>query len=156
MEPRIDPSLNDYALEYIEKPGYIHVIVTGRNTAANVRAYTEEVILTCAASGHRRVLVEKRLDGRSLATGDVFDIVARGSQLSVGLFSAVAFVDIHGEDEMVQFAETVAYNRGVPMAAFRDVALAERWMAQAIRADAEEADGAEDTNEGRENRPVSP
>ena len=130
--------MSGYALEIIEKPGYAHVIVTGTNSPENVRGYIEAVIRRCAASGHRRALVEKRLTGRSLATGDVFNIVAHGSQLSLGLFTAVAFVDAYGEDELVQFAETVAYNRGVPLAAFREIAQAERWLANAIRADAED------------------
>jgi hypothetical protein len=117
-----------YELEIADKTGYLHATVTGKNTPENVLAYMSEVMQVCAASGCAYVLVEEKLEGPRLDTLDVFDIVSEGSQRGTGFFRAIAYVDACAEGELMEFAETVAVNRFMPVTYFHTVADAEQWL----------------------------
>jgi len=126
-----------YKLTIDQKPTYLHVIVTGRNSRENVMRYLEETLRECTARSCFRVLIEERLDGPRLGTLDVFQIVSEASSKADGIVKAIAFVDVNAESNMMQFAETVAVNRGVPVVVFSTVAKAEKWLLNEGRADAE-------------------
>ncbi len=118
-----------YHLEIIEKPTYVHAIVTGPNTMENVVGYLKELLRECEARQCFNVLIEERLTGRRLETWDVYQIASDNSALARGVFGAVAYVDVNAGGDLMKFAETVANNRGVPMTLFKTVAEAERWLA---------------------------
>lgn len=111
-----------------ENPGYLHAVVTGKNTLENVMAYMKQLHETCVARGISRVLIEERLTGRRLETWDVYQIAAQGSAQGAGRFDAIAYVDVNASGELMNFAETVAVNRGVPIRVFASVAEAEAWL----------------------------
>ena len=69
-----------YKLTIDQKPGYLHVAVTGRNSSENVVRYMEEVIRECTARRCFRVLIEERLEGPRLGTIEVFG-ASRGLRL---------------------------------------------------------------------------
>lgn len=117
-----------YTLTLHEKPSYLHAIVTGYNSMENVARYLEELRHECMARGCFRVLIEERLEGPRLGTIDVFRIAADGSMRALGLFQAIAYVDVNADSNLMQFAETVAINRGIPVMLFSSVAEAERWL----------------------------
>jgi len=117
-----------YKLTMTEKPGYLHVVVTGQNNRDNVRRYLEELRSECVARGYSKVLVEERLEGPRLEALDVFEIASEGAGEARGKFKAFAYVDVNAKSELMHFAETVAVNRGVPVAVFPTVADAERWL----------------------------
>jgi hypothetical protein len=50
---------------------------------------------------------------------DVFTIVSEGSNQVSGMFKALAYVDVNAGGNLMQFAETVAVNRRVPVAVSR-------------------------------------
>ena len=52
-----------YQLEIIEKPNYLHAIVTGKNTVDNVAAYLKDLLKECEARRCYNVLIEERLEG---------------------------------------------------------------------------------------------
>jgi hypothetical protein len=83
------------------------------------------------------VLIEERLDGPRLGALDVFQIASEASSKAGGTLKAIAYVDVNAEGNMMQFAETVAVNRGVPVVVFSTVADAEKWLLNEDRADAE-------------------
>ncbi len=122
-----------YQLTIVEKPTYLHAIVTGPNTMENVVGYLQELQRACESRQIFNVLIEENLIGRRLETWDVYQIAAEGSARARGLFNAVAFVDVNAGGEMMKFAETVANNRGVPMTAFATVAEAEKWLTGKLR-----------------------
>jgi len=122
-----------YQLQIIEKPTYLHAIVTGSNTLENVTAYLQELTRECEARQCYNVLVEENLTGRRLETWDVYQVAAEGSAHARGLFKAVAFVDVNASGELMKFAETVANNRGVPLTVFATVAEAEKWLTGKLR-----------------------
>ena len=118
-----------YQLRIIEKPTYLHAIVTGRNTQENVAAYLKDLLRECEERQCFNVLIEERLEGRRLETWDVYQIASDSSALARGFFRAIAYVDVNASGELMKFAETVANNRGVPMTLFSTVAEAETWLA---------------------------
>jgi hypothetical protein len=115
-------------LTIAEKPGYLHCIVTGRNTVENVAAYLQELARECEARNCYRVLIEEHLLGRRLETWDVYQLVAASGARNLARFEAVAYVDVNAEGDLMKFAETVASNRGLPMTVFATVPEAENWL----------------------------
>ena len=118
-----------YELTIVEKPGYLHAIVTGRNSPENVAGYLQAAMQECLSRGCRRLLIEENLSGRRLETWDVFEIASRGSGRFASQLDAVAYVDLNAHGELMKFAETVAVNRGLPLSVFATVEEAERWLA---------------------------
>ena len=119
----------DYKLIVQPEPGYLHIVVTGENTRANVMRYMEEVVRECTLRQCFRVLVEERLEGPRLGTLDVFEMVATGSARFLRTLKAMAYVDVNAPtQEMMQFAENVAVNRAFPVRVFPTVHAAERWL----------------------------
>jgi len=117
-----------YQLTITQKPGYLHCIVTGKNTMENVTAYLQELARECEARNCFRVLIEEHLVGRRLETWDVYQLVTEGSARNLGKLHAMAYVDVNAEGDLMKFAETVASNRGLPMTVFATVPEAENWL----------------------------
>ena len=118
-----------YQLAISEKPGYLHVVVTGDNSRENVSRYMEDVIRECTLRQCFSVLVEERLEGPRLGTLEVFEMVAAGSTQFLRTLRAMAYVDVNATSpEMMRFAENVAVNRAFPVRAFTTVAAAENWL----------------------------
>jgi hypothetical protein len=117
-----------YRLTIAKKPTYLHVIVNGQNSRENVLRYLEEILRECTARNCFRVLIEERLDGPRLGTLDVFQIASEGSGKARGILKAIAYVDVNAEGGLMQFAETVAVNRMLPVVVFSSVADAEKWL----------------------------
>jgi hypothetical protein len=117
-----------YDLRIQSKSGYLHAVVTGRNTRENVAGYLAEILQECEARGCFRVLIEERLEGPRLGTLDVFFVVSEGSSRAFGKIRAIAYVDVYAKGDLMRFAETVAVNRAVPVRVFSTVAEAEGWL----------------------------
>lgn len=122
-----------YQLTIEQKPSYLHIIVTGQNTRENVMQYMEEVMRECTSRNCGYVLVEERLDGTRLGTFDVFSMVSEGATQFLGRFKAMAYVDVNGDGGLMQFAENVAVNRGIPIQIFSHVPDAEKWLLHQAR-----------------------
>ena len=104
--------------------------VTGDNTPQDVREYLAEVREACAAHACPRVLIEENLQGPSLRTMDIYDIVTQGSQRAGAAVTMVAFLDTnpaHAAEDM-RFAETLAVNRQLNVRFFTDRHRAEQWV----------------------------
>jgi len=117
-----------YQMKIIERPTYLHAIVTGANPVENVTGYMQELKRECEARQYFNLLIEESLTGRRLETWDVYQIASEGSSSARGVFRAVAYVDVNASGELMKFAETVANNRGLPMTLFATVAEAEKWL----------------------------
>jgi hypothetical protein len=117
-----------YRMTIVEKPSYLHFVVTGENTKENVAAYLDEVLRECRARACFRVLIEEHFEGPRLGTSDVFAISSEGSAKAMGSMKAIAYVDVNAEGGLMQFAENVAVNRALPVTVFATVAEAEAWL----------------------------
>lgn len=118
-----------YQLKIVEKPTYLHAIVTGQNSMESVLGYLQDLLRECEARQSFNVLIEENLTGRRLETWDVYQVASDGSAHARGIFRAVAYVDVNANGDLMKFAETVANNRGVPINVFATVAEAEQWLA---------------------------
>ena len=126
-----------YQLTIVPKSGYLHAVVTGQNTKENVAGYLDDLLRECLARGCSKVLIEERLEGPRLGTGDVFALASQGSARALGKMKAIAYVDVNAEGGLMRFAETVAVNRALPVTVFPTVAEAEAWLRAADRGAAE-------------------
>ena len=117
-----------YKLTITQKPAYMHAVVTGVNRMENVLGYLAEVRRECAARRCSRVLIEERLEGPRLDATEVFRVAAQGSDRASGSFTAIAYVDVNAEGDLMKFAETVAVNRFLPVAVFSSLGEAEKWL----------------------------
>jgi hypothetical protein len=117
-------------LKIEQKPGYLHVVVIGQNSMENVRAYLGELRGECVARGCFRVLIEEHLEGPRLKTLDVFEVISSGSNPALGLYTAIAYVDLNAEGDLMKFAQAAAVNRGLPVSIFSTVAEAEQWISR--------------------------
>jgi hypothetical protein len=117
-----------YILTISKQSTYLHAIATGQNSRENVEGYLAEILHECKAANCFRVLIEEHLEGPRLDTLNVFQIVSEGSSQAIGIFDAIAYVDIHARGDLMQFAETVAVNRALPVNIFSTVADAEQWL----------------------------
>ena len=117
-----------YHLTITQEPAYLHAIVTGVHSKANVGGFLRDVLRECADRHCFKVLIEERLEGPGLELLDVFKIVSRGSIEASGKLKAIAYVDAHVEAGLMKFAEDVAINRAIPLRLFTTVAEAEKWL----------------------------
>ncbi|MBV8785027.1 MAG: hypothetical protein JOZ67_12630 [Gammaproteobacteria bacterium] len=120
----------EYRLTITAEADYLHILVTGTNSPETVAAYLAEVQQACLARQCFRVLIEEDLAGPRLTTFPVFRVAADASERAVGVLQAIAYVDARAQGELMQFAATVARNRGLPVAVFPTVALAREWLAR--------------------------
>ena len=117
-----------YKLTLHQTPTYLHAVVTGPNDRETVMRYLDELRGECIARRCFRVLVEERLVGPRLGAMDVFQIALSGSNKASGVYEAFAYVDVNADGDLMQFAETVALNRAIPVAVFSTVAAARSWL----------------------------
>ena len=75
-----------YELKIIEKPTYLHAIVTGQNTMENVVGYLQDLLRECEARQSFNVLIEENLTGRRLETWDVYQVASDSSAHARGIF----------------------------------------------------------------------
>ena len=75
------------------------------------------------------MLVKERLERPRLDVMEVFMIASEGSKKALGEFDAAAYVDVYAGD-LMRFSETVAVNRGIPVAVFDSVENAEQWLTE--------------------------
>ena len=128
-----------YELTIDQKPTYLHAIITGWNSKENVIRYMIKFFASASAatvqSSDRRALRR----ASSPCGIDVFEIASMGGGKARDLLWAMAYVDVNAVSDMMQFAETVAVNRSLPIAVFATVADAEKWLLSKVRVDAESA-----------------
>jgi len=117
-----------YVLTIIQEPAYLHAIVAGLNTKENVEGYLDELLRECVARDCSRLLIEERLDGPRLGIADVFQITSERGNPARGHFQKIAYVDVNASGDLMQFAETVAVNRGLPVKVFSTVGDAGEWL----------------------------
>jgi hypothetical protein len=55
-------------------------------------------------------------------------VASEGSERARGLLHAIAYVDANADGHLMKFAETVAVNRGLPIAVFATVSEAREWL----------------------------
>jgi hypothetical protein len=126
-----------FKLSVDDRGEYLFFTVTGENTRENVSGYMREVMATCEKRDCFRALIHEKLTGPRLEAMDVFNLTSEGAMRVLGRFEAIAYVD-EQMGEMGDFAESVAVNRGLPLAFFSNVAEAEQWIESRTEGEAEQ------------------
>ena len=121
-----------YTINFIFKKDHLHARIKGENTAENILHYLRDINDACKQHACTRVLIEENLTGPSIGTLDIFRIVNQASQNTSPVIHKIAYVDVNPEHDFkgMQFAETVAQNRGVYIRLFREVKSAEEWLGE--------------------------
>ena len=114
-------------VNFEQRADYLHATVTGTSCRESVKQYIDEVLAECKKRQSTRLLIEECLEGPRLDGMDVFAMASEGSMRALGFFEAVAYVDPQMGD-LKDFAESVAVNRGMPIASFLSVAEAVQWL----------------------------
>ena len=117
-----------FTVTFTQKPTYLHAVVTGENSAENVRNYLKQIQRECKTRKCLRVLIEERLEGPRLGIVDVYRIVSEGTVRALGQIEVIAYVDVNAEGDLMKFAEDVAVNRFLRVAVFSSVPDAELWL----------------------------
>ena len=126
-----------FKLNVERRDDYLHFTVTGINARETVSNYMKEVIAACEKHDCYRVLIHEKLTGPRLEAMDVFNLASEGAMRLLGRFEAVAYVD-EEMGAMGDFAESVAVNRGMPIAFFSNIEDAERWIKSRTEGEAEQ------------------
>jgi hypothetical protein len=116
-----------YKLHIEERSGYLYFRIDGENSRETIPQYMTEVMRESRERDCYCILIHECLSGPRLSPMDIFTIASEGSMDILGVFDAVAYVD-EEMGEMLDFAETVAVNRGMPLAMFSSLAKAEDWI----------------------------
>ncbi len=122
-----------YELKIIEKPGYLHFIITGQNTKDSIVQYVDDINRECKARNCFMVLIEERLDGPRLSIIDLFEIIQDITTRARGLYKAIVYVDVNAEGNSMKFAEDACVNRALPLAIFPTVPEAEEWILDRVK-----------------------
>lgn len=119
-----------YQLDITQTSAYCHATVTGDNSASTVGLYLDELAGICARLECARLLIEENLHGPSFSMSDIYSIVTKAARKVPPTLSKIAFVDANPQHlaANMEFAETVAVNRGVNVRRFATVAEAARWL----------------------------
>jgi len=117
-----------YRLKVQERKGHLHVVATGANGLQTVKSYLQEAARECVARGHKRLLIEERLEGPRLGTLDVFEIVTHGAQEARKVLDLIAYVDIHSTGALMKLAAGLASQMGLSIRLFPTVEEASQWL----------------------------
>lgn len=117
-----------YELSFEHRPQYLYARVTGEKDSYEIsRQYWQEIATECKKSGIKKVLIEEDIK-ENVSMSDMYRFASEIPQL--GFFGIrVAFVDLQQEQQQLnQFGETVATNRGLFSRVFNNTAEAEEWL----------------------------
>lgn len=112
----------------IEKPDYVHFIVKGENTPENTLQYFQDIYQECVTHNYKNILIEEHLEGKRLSTMDIYDVGSKASQMYLGFFKAIAYVNVLTDKKTFSFIENLCVNRSIPLRSFKTVEEAEKWL----------------------------
>lgn len=107
---------------------YLYAYVSGEHDSYEIsRSYWQEVSDECARQKAARVLIEEDIR-EAVSMGEMYRLASEIPEL--GFFGIrIAFVDRYVEhQDLNQFGELVAVNRGLYGRLFNDIETAEKWL----------------------------
>ncbi|MGI9056210.1 MAG: hypothetical protein ACR2F2_10465 [Pyrinomonadaceae bacterium] len=117
-----------YQITFEHRPQYLYVYVTGDHDSYEIsRQYWLEVAGECSKTEYKKVLIEEDIK-ELISLSEVYQLA---SELPLMDFQGVrvAFFDRFAEhDELNQFGELVATNRGLLARVFNNFEEAENWL----------------------------
>lgn len=126
--PESPDSSKLYKLTFEYRPEYLYAFVTGEKDSYEIsKQYWQEIADECKNSGIKKVLIEEDIE-ENVSMSDMYQFCAEIPQL--GFFGIrVAFVDRRQDQQQLnQFGETVATNRGLLSRVFNNFEDGEKWL----------------------------
>jgi hypothetical protein len=123
-----EESAKPYQINFEHRSQYLYVYVSGEHDSYEIsRRYWLEVADECGKTGYKKVLIEEDIE-ETVSLPEVFQLASEIPQMGFqGV--RVAFFDRFAEHEdLNQFAELVATNRGLIGRAFNNFEEAENWL----------------------------
>ena len=117
-----------YTLVFEYRPEYLYAFVTGEKDSYEIsKRYWQEIADECKKAGFKKVLIEEDI-AENVSMSDMYQFCAEIPQL--GFFGIrVAFVDRKQDQQQLnQFGETVATNRGLLSRVFNNFEAGEKWL----------------------------
>jgi len=123
----MDETTRSYELKFEERPEYLYASVkASKLTGETARAYLRDIVDEAARRGYKRLMVERDIPV-SLDMATLFFAAMDFTEMIHGM--RVVFVNPHPElEDHMDFARTVATNRGANYTIVRDVESAEKWL----------------------------
>jgi len=120
-----------YSFTAKETPRFLHVRVSGDNSAENVRRYLSETYEAASRTHLHFVLIEEDLEGPPLDPVEVYHVATDASTQTSPVIAKIAYIDLRARrsPSNVELAVTVARDRGVNVRAFPTFAQAQEWLA---------------------------
>jgi hypothetical protein len=121
-------SSRSYKLTFEHRPQYLYAFVTGDKDSYEIsKQYWQEIADECKKTGVKKVLIEEDLR-ENVSMPDMYQFASEIPQL--GFFGIrVAFVDRQPDQQQLnQFGETVATNRGLLSRVFDNFEDGEKWL----------------------------
>ena len=112
-----------------ERDGYLYAFVSGENDSLEVSlAYWQKVVGACKQRGFDKLLVEEDFHNQVPLT-DMFELCARIADMIAPGGLRIAFVDRElAHQDLNEFGQTVAMNRGIRVRLFTDARTAADWL----------------------------
>jgi len=118
-----------YKITYKEFGDYLYCYVEGKDTQQTTLGFWLDIAAKVRDLGYDKVLVEEDLEGEISIT-ELYEVLTQGAEMEMIGFR-IAFFDRHADhDEVNQFGETVAKNRGIDGRVFTDIEEAKTWLLQ--------------------------
>jgi len=116
-----------YEIKFDLRGTYLYARIVGENRQEIIISYMQDIVAKCAETECFSVLIHECLEGPRMETLELFETVSETSKRVMGEFDAVAYVDEKMGD-LRHFGESLAFNRGMPIAAFSDLDSATEWI----------------------------
>ena|SRR5687768_2787405 len=118
-----------YDIRFEHRSEYLYAYVSGDQDSVEISTrYWNEIAAECRKNNYKKVLVEEDIPE---AVASVFELYQFAAELPKFGFAGIyiAFVDRYIEqNELNEFVELVASNRGLMGRVFNDVTEAEKWL----------------------------
>jgi hypothetical protein len=117
-----------YLIRFERRPDYLYAYVGGeRDSLAISLAFWREIAEECRSAAARKVLIEEDIE-ESVSMLEMYQIAAEIPQMGFANV-LIAFADRFLEQQdLNEFGELVATNRGLRAKVFNDVEEAEKWL----------------------------
>jgi hypothetical protein len=117
-----------YQITFEERPDYLYVYITGDRDSYEIsRAFWLEVAAKSSSTGYKKVLLEEDIP-EAVSISDMYRLATELPQM--GFYGVrIAFMDRYAEqNDLNEFGELVAVNRGMMGKIFNDINAAEKWL----------------------------
>ncbi len=117
-----------YQLTFDERERYLYAFIEGDQDSVEIsRSYWQEVARETTRTGMKRVMIEENLPAGASMT-EMFQFATEIPNMGFG-GTRIAFIDRDlTQNDLNQFGELVAVNRGVNIKVFIDKQEAETWL----------------------------